>query len=130
MAIDPSCVFSTSYIIQDKAELYREIQKLDEEELKYSMVMMDPLHIEGLKSTISSDYVVPAVRGIVDAQENVIGYVVLYFDYGVIDKMFSVNLPKGSVFRVNNEKEPVFFLIIHRRKMQRLIYGILLPQKM
>ena len=109
VAIDPSCVFSTSYIIQDKAELYREIQKLDQEELKYSMVMMDPLHIEGLKSTISSDYVVPAVRGIVDAQENVIGYVVLYFDYGVIDKMFSVNLPKGSVFRVNNEKGASIF---------------------
>ena len=109
VAVDPSCVFSTSYIIQDKAELYRGIQKLDQEQLKYSMVMMDPLHLEGLKSTISSDYVVPAVRGIVDDQGNVTGYVILYFDYGVIDKMFSANLPEGSVFRVNNEKGASIF---------------------
>lgn len=102
VAVNPECVFATNYIIQDRAELYSEILKLDQEKLKTSMVMMDPIHLEGLKSTVSSDYVVPAVRGIVDDNNDVIGYVILYFDYGVIDQMFSANLPEGSVFQVIN----------------------------
>lgn len=103
------CVFSTNYIIQDKGTLYDDIVKLDQEQLKRSMVMMEPLHLEGLKSTVSSDYVLPAVRGIVNDEEEIIGYVILYFDYGVIDQMFSANLPEGSFFQVVNEKNALIF---------------------
>lgn len=60
--------------------------------------------MEGLKSTVSSDYVVPAVRAITDDKENIIGYVIVYFDYSVIDQMFSVNLPKNSYFEVINDQ--------------------------
>ena len=65
---------------------------------------MEPIHMEGLKSTVSSDYVVPAVRAITDDKENIIGYVIVYFDYSVIDQMFSVNLPKNSYFEVINDQ--------------------------
>lgn len=109
VAANKDCVFSTNYIIQDKKKLYEDIIKLDQEELKYSMVMMEPLHLEALKSTVSSDYVLPAVRGIVDDNEDIIGYVILYFDYGVIDQMFSANLPKGSFFQVVNKKNSLIF---------------------
>lgn len=109
VAANQECVFSTNYIIQDKKKLYDDITKLDQEKLKYSMVMMEPLHLEGLKSTVSSDYVLPAVRGIVDDKGQVMGYVILYFDYGVIDQMFSANLPKGSFFQVVNEQGAVIF---------------------
>lgn len=109
VAANQECVFSTNYIIQDKQKLYDDITKLDQEKLKYSMVMMEPLHLEGLKSTVSSDYVLPAVRGIVDDKEQIMGYVILYFDYGVIDQMFSANLPKGSFFQVVNEQGAVIF---------------------
>lgn len=100
VAANRDCVFSTNYIIQDKGKFYDEVIKLDQERLKYSMVMMEPLCLEGLKSTVSSSYVLPAVRGIVDDGGNVIGYIILYFDYGVIDQMFSANLPQGSLFRL------------------------------
>ena len=73
VAANEDCIFATSAIIQDKETLYREIQKLDQERLETSMVMMDPIHLEGLKYTVSSDYVVPAVRGIVDAGGNLAG---------------------------------------------------------
>lgn len=109
VAANKECVFSTNYIIQDKQKLYDDITKLDQEKLKYSMVMMEPLHLEGLKSTVSSDYVLPAVRGIVDDKEQIMGYVILYFDYGVIDQMFSANLPEGSFFQVVNEQGAVIF---------------------
>ena len=89
--------------------MYRAIQSLDQERLKTSMVMMEPVHLEGLKSTVSSDYVVPAVRGITDSGGELSGYVILYFDYGVIDKMFSANLPEGSLFQVVNEQNSLIF---------------------
>lgn len=37
-------------------------------------------------------------------KENIIGYVIVYFDYSVIDQMFSVNLPKNSYFEVINDQ--------------------------
>lgn len=109
VAANKECVFSTNYIIQDKGNLYDEVKELDEEILKYSMVMMEPLHLEGLKSTVSSDYVLPAVRGIVDENGQIEGYVILYFDYGVIDQMFSSYLPDGSFFQVVNEQGSLIF---------------------
>src|SRR5699024_3142709 len=61
VAANRDCIFSTSHIIQDKQELYEGVKALDQEKLKNSMVMMEPLHLENLKSTVSSDYVLPAV---------------------------------------------------------------------
>ncbi len=109
VAANGECIFSTSYIIQDKSRLYEEVLKLDQEKLKKSVVMMEPFHLEALKSTVSSDYIVPAVRGIVDDNGQIIGYVMLYFDYGVIDKMFAANLPEGSYFQVVNEQGSIIF---------------------
>lgn len=105
VAANRDCIFSTSHIIQDKQELYEGVKALDQEKLKNSMVMMEPLHLENLKSTVSSDYVLPAVRGILNASGEITGYVILYFDYGVIDTMFSANLPAGSYFQVVNEQD-------------------------
>lgn len=109
VAANRECVFTTNHIIQNKENLYEEAAKLDQEKLRYSMVMMEPLHLEGLKSTVSSDYVLPAVRGIVDDSGQVMGYVILYFDYGVIDQMFSANLPQGSLFQVVNSRDSLIF---------------------
>lgn len=102
-------IFSSGQITLDKEQLYQEISAIDKEELRYSMVMLDPIHLEGLKSTVSSDYVVPAVRGIVDREGDINGFVVLYFDYGVIEQIFSVNLPQGSYFKVINRQGAEIF---------------------
>ncbi|MFQ6818664.1 MAG: sensor histidine kinase [Blautia sp.] len=109
VAANRDCIFSTSHIIQDKQELYEGVKALDQEKLKNSMVMMEPLHLENLKSTVSSDYVLPAVRGILNASGEITGYVILYFDYGVIDTMFSANLPAGSYFQVVNEQGSIIY---------------------
>lgn len=109
VAANRECIFSTNYIIQDKEELYTKILELDQNQLKRNMVMMEPFHLDGLKSTVSSDYVVPAVRAVIDGSGEAIGYVILYFDYGVIDQMFSANLPEGSCFQVVNEQGALIF---------------------
>lgn len=103
------CIFDTWHFVQNQEKLYEEICKLDQEELKTKMIMMDPVHAEASKSTISSNYVVPAVRGILDKKRDVIGYAVLYFDYGVIEQIFAANLPEGSHFQVINRNQSIIF---------------------
>lgn len=103
------CIFDTWHFTQNQQELYEKICKLDQEQLKTKMIMMDPIHVEGSKSTLSSDYVVPAVRGILDKKREVIGYAVLYFDYGVIEQIFAANLPEGSHFQVINRNQSIIF---------------------
>ena len=95
IVVDSDCVFSTSYLMQNHDEIYQNILQLDQEQLKKNIILMDPIHVEGGKSTLSSDYVVPVVRAILDKKRQPIGYVVLYFDYGVIEKMFDANLPES-----------------------------------
>lgn len=103
------CIFNNSHVVEYKQDLYDRIALLDQNALKYSMVMMETLHLEGSKSTISSDYVLPGVRGIVNRFDQLIGYVVVYFDYGVIEQMFSDYMPDGSFFQVVNESGALIF---------------------
>lgn len=109
IVINEDCTFSASHLMDGQTGIYESIQKLDKEEVKRRTVMLNPIHVEGGKSTVSSDYVVPAVRGIMDWEQNLIGYTVLYFDYGVIEKMFSANLPEGSLFQVTNDNDFIIF---------------------
>lgn len=106
---DENCIFSTSHLITNEENIYESICDLNQEELKTDMVLMDPIHVEGGKSTLSSDSVVPAVRAVLDGKRNIIGYTVLYFDYGVIEEMFAANLPTGSHFQVVNENESIIY---------------------
>ena len=109
IVVQPDCVFSATHLMQNHDEIYQNILKLNQEQLKTGMIMMDPIHVEDGKSTLSSDYVVPAVRAILDKKREPIGYVVLYFDYGVIEKMFAANLPGGSFFQVVNQNQSIIF---------------------
>lgn len=109
IVVDEDCIFDTFHLAQNGGELYEQIGRLDQEALKKKMIMMDPIHAEASKSTVSSDYVVPAVRGILDKKRNMIGYAVLYFDYGVIEQIFAANLPEGSHFQVVNGNGSIIF---------------------
>lgn len=109
IVVDSDCVFSTSYLMQNHDEIYHNILQLDQEQLQKNIILMDPIHVEDGKSTLSSDYVVPVVRAVLDKKRQPIGYVVLYFDYGVIEKMFAANLPEGSHFQVINGNQSIIF---------------------
>ena len=82
--VNEGCTFSTSHLVEGQGDVYERIMGLDQDRLKKNIVMLEPIHVEGGKSTYDSDYVVPAVRGITDWNQNLIGYTVMYFDYGVI----------------------------------------------
>ena len=107
--VNEGCTFSTSHLVEGQGDVYERIMGLDQDRLKKNIVMLEPIHVEGGKSTYDSDYVVPAVRGITDWNQNLIGYTVMYFDYGVIEDMFSSNLPEGSRFQVANGSRSLIF---------------------
>lgn len=109
VVVNKECVFSSNHIVPSDEGVLSEIMALDREKLKNSVVMMKPVHMEGMKSNSKSDYVVPAVRGILDSFGNIIGYVVVYFDYGVIDQMFSTSLPQNSIFFVTDSKKNLIY---------------------
>lgn len=103
------CRISTTSVVLSDTTLWDRIHEADQEQMKRTVVMLDPVYVEGGKSTMSSDYVVPVVRGILDSRRNIVGYTVLYFDYGVIESMFAKNLPEGSFFQVTNKNGcPIF----------------------
>ena len=107
--VGADCRITTTSVVLNDTTLAKKISQVDQEQLKRTVVMLDPVYVEGGKSTMSSDYVVPAVRGILDSRRNIIGYTILYFDYGIIESMFAENLPDGSLFQVTNQNgRPVF----------------------
>lgn len=121
--VNEDCRITTTSNIPDAAIVYTQIGKLDHEKLKQNVVMMDPIYVEGGKSTLASGYVVPAVRGILDARRNIIGYTVLYFDYGIIESMFAQNLPEGSLFQVVNENDRLIFSNCGEIDLEKQIEG-------
>lgn len=107
-----SVVVNEDYIVGTSsitvADIYQNILTLNQNNLKTGMVMMDPHLVQG-KSTLSSDYVIPAVKAILDSDREIIGYVVLYFDYSVIEEMFFAGLPEGSRFQVHGGNQTLIF---------------------
>lgn len=100
-------VFQTSHVVQNYSEIYSMLKEIDP--TCKTIVMMSPIHVEGTWIKLESDYVVPAVRIIRDSKQNVIGYAILYFDYSVIESMFSNNLPKDSLFQVIDKNDNIIF---------------------
>ena len=101
--------FSSGHIVQNYDELSRMIAETNDQELSQSMVMMSPLHVDSTWLCLSSDFVVPSVRAILDVNRRIVGYAVLYFDYSVIEQMFTDNLPLGSLFQVQNDRREMIF---------------------
>ena len=97
--------FSSGHIVQNYDELSRMIAETNDQVLSQSMVMMSPLHVDSTWLCLSSDFVVPSVRAILDVNRRIVGYAVLYFDYSVIEQMFTDNLPLGSLFQVQNDRQ-------------------------
>lgn len=121
--VNEECKVTTTSNIPNSDIVYGQIRQLDQELLKMNVVMMDPVYVEGGKSTLASGYVIPAVRGILDAKRNIIGYTVLYFDYGVIESMFAENLPEGSLFQVINENNYLIFSNCGEEELKEQIKG-------
>lgn len=121
--VNEDCRITTTSNIPDATTIYTQIGQLDQEKLRQNVLMMDPVYVEGGKSTLASGYVIPAVRGILDARRNIIGYTVLYFDYGIIESMFAQNLPEGSLFQVVNENDRLIFSNCGETDLEKQIEG-------
>jgi len=103
-------VYQTSSILKNSKELMNSLKTLDQEKLKTSMIMLPPMKVEGTWIKLQSDYVIPAVRAILNPETSqIIGYTILYFDYSLLETMFSNNLPEGSLFQVTDKSSNIIF---------------------
>lgn len=101
--------FTSGHIVQNYDKLSEMIAETDEQQLRRSMVMLSPLRVDNLGVYLTSDFVVPSVRAVLDSNRELVGYTVLYFDYSVIEQMFSDHLPEGSLFQVQNDRQDMIF---------------------
>ncbi|MFA6844771.1 MAG: histidine kinase [Sphaerochaetaceae bacterium] len=102
-------LFQTSTLLKDNDRLLNEIKNSDSQSLSRSMIMLEPVKVEGTWTKLHSDYVIPAVRAILDNRHETIGYVALFFDYSLFEQMFSANLPEGSLCRIIDRKGQMVF---------------------
>jgi sensor histidine kinase YesM len=103
-------VYQTSSILKNSNEIMDLCKNLDQDKLKSSMIMLSPMQVEGTWIKLQSDYVIPAVRGILNTEtQEIIGYTILYFDYSLLETMFTNNLPEGSLFQVTDRSSNIIF---------------------
>lgn len=108
--------FQTSSLFRNNQELFSEIQSMDPSALASSMVMMEPMKVEGTWTRLRTDFVIPAVRAILNASHETIGYALLFFDYSLFQQMFSDNLPSGSVCRIIDANDKTVFSNVEEAK--------------
>jgi sensor histidine kinase YesM len=71
------------------------------------IVLLPPVDYDS--STTQQRFVVPAVRNIISIDENLVGFVIIYFDYAIIKDIFSNNLPPNSIFEVHDRLGKIIF---------------------
>lgn len=101
--------FQTSSLFRDNVSLFQDLQRLDKGEISTSMEMLEPMKVEGTWTKLHSEYVIPAVRAILNANHETIGYTLLFFDYSLFEQMFSDNLPQGSLCRIIDTEDRIVF---------------------
>lgn len=105
---NPDCFFDNSYAVQVSDNLLDRIEALDQDLIRYSMVMLAPMQNVS-RSAASGSYVLPGVRAVLDQEQQIIGYVVVYFDYSIIEQMFMNYLSDGCFFQVVNDSGALIF---------------------
>lgn len=105
---NPDCYFDNSYAVRFRDNLMEKIQALDPDEIRYSMVMLEPMQNVS-RSNSSDSFVLPGVRAVLNQEQEIIGYVVVYFDYRVIEQMFMSYLSDGCFFQVVNDNGGLIF---------------------
>lgn len=102
---------------QDREVLEEFLENMDGGKMQH-MVMLPPVAADLARGKSLGEFVVPAVRCIGDGKGGLLGYAVMYFDYSVIEKMFSDSLPAKSIFRVTDEEGNIIFANDMDEKLQ------------
>lgn len=108
-----SVVATSGYLFKIGEAIYYPfdlIKKLEEYAVskdERKMVLLPPINFDS--SIAQKRYVVPAVRNIMSLDWNLVGYVIIYFDYTIIKDIFTNNLPPNSIFSVHDKLGNIIF---------------------
>jgi two-component system sensor histidine kinase YesM len=104
-----SVVSTSGYLFKIGEALYYPfdlIEKLREYGILGSerrMVLLPPVDYGPVGIGRQNHFVVPAVRNIINIEGDSVGFVIIYFDYAIINDIFSNNLPPNSIFEVSDK---------------------------
>jgi sensor histidine kinase YesM len=117
-----SVVSASGYLFKIGEAIYYPfdiIRKLEEYNIagnERRMVLLPPVNYDS--STTLKRFVVPAVRNIMSIDGNLVGFVIIYFDYAIIREIFSNNLPPDSIFEVHDRLGNIIFSNVADNTMQ------------
>jgi sensor histidine kinase YesM len=90
-------------------EIVKLISKYNISDASTQMFLLPPVGFKEYKRQNQERFVLPVIRSISTSDNTIVGYVIIYFDYGVIHDIFSTNLPQGSKFEVNDRWGNIIF---------------------
>jgi sensor histidine kinase YesM len=100
-------LFKTGEAIYYPFDVIRKLEEYSVPKNERRMVLLPPVDYDS--STAQQRFVVPAVRNIMSIDENLVGFVIIYFDYAIIKDIFSNNLPPNSIFEVHDRLGKIIF---------------------
>jgi sensor histidine kinase YesM len=83
-------------------ELIKRIREYGIPETERKMILLPPVDDGLINGDEQEHFVIPAVRNIINPDEESVGYVIIYLDYSIIREIFFNNLPLNSIFNVND----------------------------
>jgi sensor histidine kinase YesM len=104
-----SVVSTSGYLFKIGEALYYPfdlIEKLKEYGIlgyERRMILLPPVDYGPVGIGRQNHFVVPAVRNIINIEGELVGFVIIYFDYAIIKDIFSNNLPPNSIFEVRDK---------------------------
>jgi sensor histidine kinase YesM len=110
-----SIVSTSGYLFKIGEALYYPydlIKKLKEygiPESERHMILFPPVEQDLVSPGKQNHFVVPAVRNIMHFDGDLVGFVIIYFDYAIIRNIFSNNLPQNSIFEVHDRFGNIIF---------------------
>jgi two-component system sensor histidine kinase YesM len=90
-------------------DLIKKLKEYGVSESERRMILLPPVSFGSIRSKYQSQFVVPAVRNILSNAGDLVGYVIIYFDYAIIRDIFSNNLPRNSIFNVHDKLGNIIF---------------------
>lgn len=89
--------------------LYDQVMAHNDINSHRGIIVLPPLESNQLNHEVKKNYVIPVSKVIRDKDGELLGFATMYFDYSIIDTLFSTNLPENSHFQVVDTSGSVIY---------------------
>ena len=90
-------------------DLLNKLKEYGISETEKRLILLPPVEDRLVNADAFEHFVIPAVRNIMNFDEESVGYVIIYLDYAIVREIFSNNLPRNSIFNVTDRFGNIIF---------------------